>query len=131
MKSKPKFARGVIIASVVIIAGGFYPLYIVAHGELIVYVSAAIGFSISLANVIVGYRIIANSVGKPARLFATMVLGSMVIRMFGILILLWILIGVISLPPESLAASLLISYFVFMIVEIQTLIHRAGIMPQA
>ena len=94
-------------------------------------IAAAVGFLISLANVVAGYRVVASSVGKPSRLFMASVFGSMVVRLFAMLALLWFFVSIVALPPVSLAASLMISYFVFMIVEIQVLIHSAGFKPRA
>jgi len=120
------FIRRIMYAGIAVIIVGMYPLLHFANGDSLVIVAALAGFSVSAANVVAGYFTIVYGLGKPARLFATVVLASMVVRMFAILALVLVFVSVLGLPVFSLVVSLFTGYIVFMVVEIQLLVKSAG-----
>jgi hypothetical protein len=120
------FVKRLLIASVCIVAVGIYPLLKAAEGDGRVILSAAIGFGISVANVIAAYSLIVRSLGRSPQLFNVTVFGSMLVRMFAILALVWFFISYVELPAVSLVASLFGSYLVFMVVEIQLLLKSTN-----
>src|SRR5579863_9497720 len=119
------FIKRLVIASLGIIAVGIYPLINAAEGNGRVIVAAAVGFGISLANISAAYWVLAYSLGRSPQLFNMTVFGSMLVRMFAILALVWFFVSYVELPAISLVASLFGSYLVFMVVEIQLLLKSA------
>jgi hypothetical protein len=76
------------------------------------------GSLISLANITAGYLAIKHGFNKPGKEFLRITIGSMGIRLFLIMVLVFLLLKVFNFDVYGLVISLLLFYFVFMAIEI-------------
>jgi hypothetical protein len=82
------------------------------------------GGLISIATSISGYSFLSRSVAAPSIKFIKLVLGGIVLRLFGALGLIALGIGIFRLPPVPLGLSCLGAYVVCTLVEYRYICAR-------
>ena len=76
---------------------------------------------ISIINFIIGVKIFLFSLDKPNKMFMTFSLGSMILRLFAVIILVLVLIVVFKFQKNYFILSFLGFYFLYLIFEIYLL----------
>ncbi len=121
MKIEGTFLKRLGLASALIIAAGAWPLMRAAEHEANAVVAGAIGFGLSLANVLAGYATIVIGRGRSPQQFSVIFLGGMTVRMLAMLALLWICVSVMTLPVIPLVVSLFVCYLTYLAIEVHFL----------
>jgi hypothetical protein len=116
------FPKQILTAFLVMSAAALYPLW--KSGSWEVVATVFIGMGLSTINVLAGYMSLAYSVDRGDTVFMKVVLGGMGIRMFTMLGLLVLLITVAGLPVVPLTIALLVSYALYLILEIRYIQKR-------
>ncbi|MBL7975112.1 MAG: hypothetical protein JNJ85_09375 [Candidatus Kapabacteria bacterium] len=75
------------------------------------------GLSVSAANTAVGVWIAKYSMTKPVKQTVSIILGGMTARLFAMAIVVWICIAVVEIHQLSFALSLMISFFLMLMIE--------------
>jgi hypothetical protein len=81
--------------------------------------SIAAGWVISILNAVAGSYILVRNSNKETRQFFNVVLGSMVLRIFVIVIMVFIGIKFLGFEEFSFAISLFFFYFIFLALELK------------
>ncbi|MFA5834609.1 MAG: hypothetical protein WDA22_14110 [Bacteroidota bacterium] len=106
-----------IFAVLVLVGGlGYYPLMKFGSEQVIVGVVA--GVVLSLVNVLIGYIVIQFSLNKSYTTFIQIVLGGIVLRLFVMVGLLLICVGLLKLHSISVVGSLFVMYIIFLTMEV-------------
>ncbi len=110
------FVKYVLIAVAVVWILISYPLFKFASSEFVK--SFAVGSLISLINSVVGFMLIKHGFGKSNKEFLKLTIGSMGVRLFVIAGLILFLLEVLNFEIYGLLISLLLFYFILLVVEI-------------
>jgi hypothetical protein len=110
---------GAVIAAAAVF--GTYPVLTYATDETARGIAA--GAVLSVFNVMMGYAVIRYSSGKEYTEFMQIVLGGIAVRLFVMVGLLLMAVGVLKFHAFSLISSLFVMYIVFLIVEVMY-IHK-------
>jgi hypothetical protein len=122
------FPRQILLALLVAVCTGWYPLAVYGNGEITKAVIA--GAILATANVLLGYAAIEYSIGKSTTTFFKYVLGGMSIRLLLMAMLLIVLMKVFHFHVAALVASLGIFYVIFLVLEILFIQKKVGIKQQ-
>jgi hypothetical protein len=95
---------------------GIYPLMTRANGEIAEGVIA--GGMLSLVNVLMGYAVVRISAGKDHAEFMQVVLAGIAVRLFVMVGLMLIAVGLLKFHAFALISSLFVMYSVFLVVEV-------------
>ncbi|MDP1678137.1 MAG: hypothetical protein Q8L88_14875 [Bacteroidota bacterium] len=116
VKFSMKFPKQIFLTLIVIGVSSFYPLSRFANQEIISGVIA--GIVLSVVNVLMGYVAIEYSFNKSYTLFIQVVLGGVGIRLFVMVGILLLLIGVFKFHSIALVGSLFGMYSIFLVLEV-------------
>jgi F0F1-type ATP synthase assembly protein I len=116
MKFDATLPKRIILLVLLIGVLAAYPLF--KAGDREITVGFITGCLISLVSVTVGYLLIEYGIEKPNATFLKIILGGMVVRLILIPVVVVVLIRIFQFHLVSLTASLFLSYFLFLIVEI-------------
>ncbi len=116
VKFSMKFPKQIFLTLIVIGVSSFYPLSRFADQEIISGVIA--GIVLSVVNVLMGYIAIEYSFNKSYTLFIQVVLGGVGIRLFVMVGMLLLLIGVFKFHSIALVGSLFGMYSIFLVLEV-------------
>ena len=116
VKFSMKFPKQVLLTLIGVGVLSFYPLSRFASEEIISGVLA--GIVLSVINVLMGYVAIEYSFNKSYTLFIQVVLGGVGIRLFFMVGMLLLLIGVFKFHSIALVGSLFGMYSIFLILEV-------------
>ena len=116
MKVDWSFPRQVLLAFVIIVGLGSYPMLTYGTDEMIT--GALTGALLATVNVLLGYAAIEYSFGKSTTTFFKYVLGGMGIRMFVMALALVVLIKFVHMHVGALVGSMGIFYVVFLALEV-------------
>ena len=116
VKFSMKFPKQIFLTLIVIGVSSFYPLSRFADQEIISGVIA--GIVLSVVNVLMGYVAIEYSFNKSYTLFIQVVLGGVGIRLFVMVGMLLLLIGVFKFHSIALVGSLFGMYSIFLVLEV-------------
>ena len=116
MKFDATLPKRIILLVLLIGILAAYPLF--KAGDREITVGFITGCLISLVSVTVGYLLIEYGIEKPNATFLKIILGGMAARLILIPAVVVVLIRVFGFHLVSLTASLFLSYFLFLIVEI-------------
>ncbi|HAP36099.1 MAG TPA: hypothetical protein DCQ28_09210 [Bacteroidetes bacterium] len=111
-----KFPKQVLLTLVFVAVLSFYPLAQFASQEIINSVIA--GIVLSVINVTMGYAAIEYSFNKSYTIFIQVVLGGVGIRLFFMVGMLLLLIGVFKFHSIALISSLFGMYSIFLVLEV-------------
>ncbi|NUN69343.1 MAG: hypothetical protein HUU02_06485 [Bacteroidetes bacterium] len=103
----------VVLAAAVL---SVYPLMTRATAEIAEAVIA--GGVLSVVNVLMGYAVVRISAGKPQTEFMQVVLAGIAVRLFVMVGLMLLAVGVLRFHAFALISSLFVMYSVFLIVEV-------------
>ncbi len=115
-KFSMKFPKQVLLTLVFVAVLSFYPLAQFASQEIINSVIA--GIVLSVINVTMGYAAIEYSFNKSYTIFIQVVLGGVGIRLFFMVGMLLLLIGVFKFHSIALISSLFGMYSIFLVLEV-------------
>jgi hypothetical protein len=116
VKFDMKFPKQVLLTLIVVGLLAVYPLSRFAGQEIIGGVIA--GIVLSVINVMIGYVAIEYSFNKTYTLFIQVVLGGVGIRLFFMVGMLLLLIGVFKFHSIALVGSLFGMYTIFLVLEV-------------
>jgi hypothetical protein len=120
-KIDPSFLKQIVLVMVAASVLGAYPVAAYATEEVARGIAA--GGVLSVINVMMGYAVIRFSAGKEYNEFMQIVLGGIVVRLFVMVGLLLLTVGVMKFHAFSLIGSLFVLYIVFLAVEVMY-IHK-------
>ena len=116
VKFSMKFPKQILLTLIGVGILSFYPLSRFASEEIISGVLA--GIVLSVINVLMGYVAIEYSFNKSYTLFIQVVLGGVGIRLFFMVGMLLLLIGVFKFHSIALVGSLFGMYSIFLVLEV-------------
>jgi hypothetical protein len=116
VKFSMKFPKQVMVTLIAVAVLACYPLSRFASQEIINSVIA--GIVLSVVNVTMGYAAIEYSFNKSYTIFIQVVLGGVGIRLFFMVGMLLLLIGVFKLHSIALVSSLFGMYSIFLVLEV-------------
>jgi hypothetical protein len=116
VKFNMKFPKQVMLTLIAVAVLVFYPLSRFASQEIINSVIA--GIVLSVVNVTMGYAAIEYSFNKSYTIFIQVVLGGVGIRLFFMVGMLLLLIGVFKFHSIALVGSLFGMYSIFLVLEV-------------
>ncbi|MFA6515470.1 MAG: hypothetical protein WCT42_04410 [Candidatus Paceibacterota bacterium] len=111
-----KFLAQIFAVPVVMGGLGYYPLMKYGTEQIVNGVIA--GVVLSLVNVLIGYVVIQFSLNKSYTTFIQIVLGGIVLRLFVMVGLLLICVGLLKLHSISVVGSLFVMYIIFLTMEV-------------
>lgn len=127
-KHDAKFFKYIIIASLISIVAGIYP--VTKYASDIQLYSFVSGYLISLLNALLGYKLNTMAFNRSVKSFMILVFGGMGIRLMIVCLLLLILLQFTQLEAMSLVGSVFFFYVLFITIEIyflhtkQTLLNK-------
>ncbi len=106
------------IAVVLIIVGaaGYYPLKQYASEQVMQGVAAGVGLSV--VNILMGFVVIQFSLNRSYTTFIQIVLGGIALRLFVMVSLLLLFVGLLKFHSVSLVGSLFVMYVIFLTLEV-------------
>jgi hypothetical protein len=106
------------IAVVLIIVGaaGTYPLQQYASEQVTQGVMAGVGLSV--VNILMGFVVIQFSLNRSYTTFIQIVLGGIALRLFVMVALLLLFVGLLKFHSISLVGSLFVMYVIFLTLEV-------------
>ncbi len=116
VKFSLKFPKQILLTLFVVGLLTYYPLTRFANQEVMNGVIA--GMVLSVINVMMGYVAIEYSFNKSYTVFIQVVLGGVGIRLFFMVGMLLLLIGVFKFHPISIVGSLFGMYSIFLVLEV-------------
>lgn len=116
------FPKQIVIAVVVCVGVGLYPLVAYANGQT--QAAAAAGMALSVLHALMGYATVEYSLKKSHGVFVQIVLGGIVVRLFVMVGVLMILILVLHMHVIALVGTMFVTYIVFLVLEIVHIQHR-------
>ncbi len=122
MKIDVAFPKQILTALLGMSVVALYPLWRIGSGEVVAAVF--IGVGLSTINVLAGYISLEYGFDRGDTTFMKVVLGGMGIRMVTMLGLLVLLIKFAGLPVVPLTIALLVSYALYLILEIRYIQKR-------
>lgn len=120
-KVDPSFLKQIVIVSAAAVVLGAYPVSTYATDEIARAITA--GGVLSVINVLMGYAVVRISSGKNYAEFMQIVMGGIVVRLFVMVGLLLLAVGLLKFHAFALIGSLFVMYIVFLIVEVMY-IHK-------
>ncbi|MEI7906972.1 MAG: hypothetical protein WCI84_06395 [Bacteroidota bacterium] len=115
-KFDPTFLKQIFLVIIVTAGLGSYPLLKFATEQ--VFEGIVAGVVLSVVNVLLGYLVIQFSLNRSYAAFIQIVLGGIVVRLFVMVGLLLICVGLLKFHPVSLVGSLFVMYTVFLTIEV-------------
>lgn len=115
-KFDPAFLIQIAVTLVLVGILGSFPLLKYATNEVIEGVAA--GVALSVVNVLLGYTVIQFSLNKSYTTFIQIVLGGIAVRLFVMVGLLLICVGLLKFHSISLVGSLFVMYAIFLTIEV-------------
>lgn len=116
VKFSMKFPKQVLLTLFVVGVLAYYPLARFASQEIISGV--IVGIVLSVINVMMGYIAIEYSFNKSYTVFIQVVLGGVGIRLFFMVGMLLLLIGVFKFHSIAIVGSLFGMYSIFLVIEV-------------
>ncbi len=116
VKFSMKFPKQVLLTLFVVGVLAYYPLARFASQEIINGV--IVGIVLSVINVMMGYIAIEYSFNKSYTVFIQVVLGGVGIRLFFMVGMLLLLIGVFKFHSIAIVGSLFGMYSIFLVIEV-------------
>ncbi|MCK9409452.1 MAG: hypothetical protein WCX28_01875 [Bacteriovoracaceae bacterium] len=120
-KIETSFLKQIVLVVIVASGLGAYPLMTFAADEVVAGVVA--GGVLSVVNALMGYAVVQFSIGKSYTVFMQIVLGGIALRLFVMVALLLVAVGLFRFHALSLIGSLFVMYIVFLVVEVMY-IHK-------
>lgn len=125
MNAAPKvdlsFLKQIVLVMVAAVALSAYPVATYATEEIARGLAA--GSVLSVINVLMGYAVVRISAGKNYTEFMQIVMGGIVVRLFVMVGLMFVAVGLLKFHAFALIGSLFVMYIVFLIVEVMY-IHK-------
>jgi hypothetical protein len=128
MKIDWSFPRQIIIAIVVVLIIGGYPL--ITYSDKDTIIAVVLGMILSTINVVLGYMAIEYSIGKSTTTFFKYVIGGMGLRLMIFAGMLVLLIKMFSVPVLALIGSMGIFYMIFLVLEVLYIQKKVEIKQQ-
>jgi hypothetical protein len=110
------FPQQIVLVLVLTAGLGSYPLLKFGTDRVIQGVIA--GVVLSVVNVVLGYIVIRYSLNKSYTTFIQIVLGGIAVRLFVMVGLLLISVGLLKFHSISLVGSLFVMYIIFLTIEV-------------
>jgi hypothetical protein len=110
------FPQQIVLVLVLTAGLGSYPLLKFGTDRVIQGVIA--GVVLSVVNVVLGYIVIRYSLNKSYTTFIQIVLGGIAVRLFVMVGLLLISVGLLKFHSISLVGSLFVMYIIFLKIEV-------------
>lgn len=106
------------IVLVIVAAAGLAAYPIMEYASHDITVGVITGAALGVVNVLMGYGVVRFSAGKAYHQFTQIVLGGIVIRLFVMVGLLLIAVGLFKVHAVSLISALFVMYIIFLAVEV-------------
>ena len=110
------FLKQIFLVLIVVGGLGSYPLLKYASDRVMEGVTA--GVLLSVVNVLLGYVVIQFSLNRSYTTFIQIVLGGIAVRLFVMVGLLLVCVGLLKFHPVSVVGSLFIMYVIFLTIEV-------------
>jgi hypothetical protein len=120
-KVDPSFMKQIVLVTAAAVVLGSYPVSTYATEEIARGIAA--GGVLSVINVLMGYAVVRFSAGKNYAEFMQIVMGGLVVRLFVMVGLLLMAVGLLKFHAFALISSLFVMYIVFLVVEVM-FIHK-------
>lgn len=117
----PGFLTQIVSVVAATVVFGWYPL--MKYGSEQVIEGVAAGVALSVVNVLMGYGVIRFSMHRSYSTFIQIVLGGIAVRLFVMVGLLLVCVGLFRFHAVSLVGSLFVMYMVFLTLEV-VYIHK-------
>jgi hypothetical protein len=121
-KSYKYLLIGLVISLVVSLS--LFILYQTGKIEYATLRASFAGIIIALVNYLIGFYLLKIGLNKPDKLFLTIVMGGMVIRLFLVLISIIISIKLLKISQDSFIFAIFTFYIFFLTLEIINLSNR-------
>jgi hypothetical protein len=121
-KSYKYLLIGLVISLVVSLS--LFILYQTGKIEYATFRASFAGIIIALVNYLIGFYLLKIGLNKPDKLFLTIVMGGMVIRLFLVLISIIISIKLLKISQDSFIFAIFTFYIFFLTLEIINLSNR-------
>jgi hypothetical protein len=116
IKVELTFLKQVFMVLIVMVGFGSYPL--LKYGSKQVVEGVTAGVLLSIVNVLLGFVIIQFSLNRSYTTFIQIVLGGIAVRLFVMVGLLLVCVGLLKLHPVSVVGSLFVMYMIFLTIEV-------------